>query len=412
LLCCGRIFPFLHFLSKPKYRPKKHLFKFQDNCYIIFLVRHIGATAEAVNFRGTFKSCLLIINMPNYFDGTEKEPSIIKSEELLLPEYLPDELLHRDQELQAIADAIKPLITRRTPINLFIHGSSGTGKTTCAKYILKQLTEHSSAVLPVYVNCWENPTQMSVYNRIVEEMRLPIPRRGLATDEIFDRIVQYVKNYNKPILLVLDEMDGLRHDELLYVVARSNERKLTFGIIGLTNNKALLSHLDPRIRSSLRFSEMEFAQYSEDQLLSILRVRAERALVPCSYDERLLLKIVRSAEGSSARVAIERLWKAAKHAEKAGRNKIMLQDMEDVLSEEPMFKLSELKLTSEELLLIEILKGGELNSSEIYDCFIKKIPKTKRQIRNYLDLLEQKGIIESRELMAEGMLKPRVFALK
>jgi cell division control protein 6 len=350
--------------------------------------------------------------MPNYFDGAEREPGIILDESVLLPDYMPDEPLHRERELQAIADSIKPLLTRRTPQNLFIHGPSGTGKTTCIKHILRQLTEHSSAVLPVYVNCWANPTQMAVYNRIVEEMRLPLPRRGLGADEIFDRILQYVKNYNKPILLVLDEMDGLRHDKLLYVAARSNEQQLTFGIIGLTNNKALLAKLDSRIRGSLRFSEMGFGRYSEEQLLSILRTRAERALSPGSYDERLLLKVVRSADDASARVAIERLWKAAKHAEKAGSRKIMLQDLEDTLSQEPAFKLPELKLSSEELLLIEILKGGELDSSDIYGRFVKSFPKTKRQIRNYLELLEKKGIVESRELDAEGILRPKTFRLK
>ncbi|MFN7990624.1 MAG: AAA family ATPase [Candidatus Micrarchaeia archaeon] len=350
--------------------------------------------------------------MPNYFDGADRGSSIIESEEVLMPDYMPDELLHREQELQAVADSIKPLLGKRPPNNLFIHGSSGSGKTTCIKYLLKQLGEHSSGVLPVYVNCWENPTQMAVYNRIIEEMRLPLPRRGLATDEIFDRIMQYVRNYKKPILLVLDEMDGLRHDKLLYVVARSNEQRLTFGIIGVSNNKELLSRLDSRVRSSLRFSEMEFKPYSEDQLLSILRVRAGRALSPGSFDERLLLKIVRSVEDGSARVALERLWKAAKHAEKAGRDRIMLQDVEDTLSSEPSFKLPELKLSSEEMLIVDLLKGGELESSALYDSFIRKIPKTKRQIRNYLDLLEKKGIIESKEMEAEGMLKPRAFRLR
>lgn len=349
--------------------------------------------------------------MPNYFDGVEEEPRIIKYEDVLLPDYMPDELMHRESELQAIADSIKPLITRRTPDNLFVYGPSGCGKTTCVKYILKQLGEHSSAVLPVYVNCWENPTQMAVYNKIIEEMRLPLPRRGLATDEIFNRISQYVKNYNKPILLVLDEMDGLRHDKLLYVVSRANEQQLMFGIIGITNNKELLSKLDSRVRSSLRFSDLDFKQYSEGQLVSILKVRAERSLAPGSYDERLLTKIARSVDGSSARVAIERLWKSAKHAEKANRRRIMLQDLEDVACESDS-KLAEFNMSSEELLIMEILEAGQLQSSELYERFTEKIPKTKRQIRNYLELLEKKGIIESEDLEAEGMLKPRVFRLK
>lgn len=349
--------------------------------------------------------------MQNYFQGVDDGSLIIKSEDVLLPDYMPEELGHRDRELQAIADSIKPLLSRRTPDNLFMHGPSGCGKTACVRHILKQLTEHSSAVLPVYVNCWENPTQMSVYNRIIEEMRLPLPRRGLATDEIFVRIQEFAKNYKKPILLVLDEMDGLRHDKLLYVVSRANEKRLMFGIIGITNNKDLLSKLDARVRSSLRFSDMEFKAYSEEQLTSILRMRAERALAPGSYDQRLLTKTVRSVEDASARVAIERLWKAAKHAEKAGRKKIMLQDVEDVASQEPSLR-PEHSLCSEEILVLELLKEGQLHASELYERFIGRIPKTKRQIRNYLELLEKKGLIESEELEAEGMLRPKVFRLK
>jgi len=351
--------------------------------------------------------------MANYFDGAERDPAIIRAEDILLPDYMPDELLHRERELQRFADAIKPLLGRRTPEHLFIYGPSGCGKTTCIKYILKQLTEHSSAVLPVYVNCWQNPTQLAVYNRIVEGMRLPLPRRGLAADEIFDRILQFSRNYKKPVLLILDEIDGLRHDELLYTVARSNEQRLTFGIIGISNNKDLLAKLDPRIRSSLRFSDTEFKNYSEEQLFGILRFRAERALAPGTFDERLLRKIAGSVEGGSARLAIERLWKAAKHAEKAGRQKIMLQDLEDILGEEPVFKLPELKLSSEEMLIVELLRaGGKLESSELYDKFLKKVPRTKRQIRNYLELLERKGVVVSEELEGDGMLRPKAFRLK
>ncbi len=350
--------------------------------------------------------------MPNYFDGTTDEPRIIKREEVLLPDYLPDELLHRDSELQMLADSIKPLVQKKTSTNLFIHGCSGTGKTTCVKYILKQLSEYSSSVLPVYINCWEHSTQLAVYNKIVEEMRLPLPRRGLATDEVFSRILQYVKNYKKPILIVLDDMDGLRQADLLYVLSRSNEKGVVFGVMGIANDKMLLAGLDFRIRSSLRFSELEFKAYSDEQLFSILRVRADNALASGSYDERLLMKIARSAEGGSARMAIELLWKAAKNAEKTGKIKIHIQDAEDVLSSQVSFKLPELKLSSEELLILDILKEGELGSSELYDKFIQKIPKTKRQIRNYLELLERKGVVDSRALDGDGMLRPRVFKLK
>jgi len=352
--------------------------------------------------------------MPDYFGFSRDEPAIIAKEEVLMTSHLPDELLYRDAELQATADAVKPLLRKRYPDNLFIHGKSGTGKTSCVRYIMRQLSEHSDNVLPVYVNCWENYTQLAVYNRIIEEMKLPLPRRGMATDEVFDRILQYVKNYNKPILLVLDEMDGLRHPELLYAVARANEKDgILFGIVAITNNSSLLAGLDARIRSSLRFSDREFKQYSEDQIFGILRSRAEAGLVPGSWDERLLRKMAAGVKDGSARVALHQLWKAAKKAENKNKRKITIQDLEDIIAEEEAsLKLPDLKLSPEEELIVELLKAGEMRSSDLYDKFMKKIPKTKRQIRNYLELLERKGVIESESLEADGMLSPRVFRLK
>ncbi|MFH1393653.1 MAG: AAA family ATPase [Candidatus Micrarchaeota archaeon] len=352
--------------------------------------------------------------MTDYFGFRRDEPAIIAKEEVLMTSHLPDEMLYRDAELQATADAVKPLFKKRYPDNLFIHGKSGTGKTSCVKYIMRQLTEHSDNVLPVYVNCWENYTQLAVYNRIIEDMRLPLPRRGMATDEIFDRILQYVKNYSKPVLLILDELDGLRHPELLYAVSRANEKPgILFGIIAITNNSALLAGLDARVRGSLRFSEREFKPYSEDQIFGILRSRAEAGLVPGSWDEKLLRKIARGAKDGSARVALHQLWKAAKKAENRSQKKITIQDLEDVIAEEESsLRLQELNLSPEEQLIVGLLKNGQMRSSDLYDKFKKKIPKTKRQIRNYLERLEKKELIESEELEAEGMLRPRVFRLK
>lgn len=355
--------------------------------------------------------------MPDYFGFNRDDPTIIAREEVLLSNYLPDELLHRDSELQAIADAVKPILQKKYPDNLFIHGTSGTGKTACVKYILRQIAEHSNNVLPIYVNCWENYTQLSVYNRIIEEMKLPIPRRGMATDEVFDKILQYVKNYEKPILLVLDELDGLRHDELLYVLGRSNEKPgILFGIVGVTNNSDLLAKMDARVRSSLRFSSMQFKKYNEDQLFGILRTRAEIGLVPGTWSERLLQKIAANVQDSSAREALHLLWKSAKHTEKKSSKTITIQHLEDVIASECYSsRLKDLNLSEEEKLIIELLKSAkqeELNSTDLYERFTKKIKKTKRQIRNYIELLERKGMIESEILDKEGAIKPRVIRLK
>jgi cell division control protein 6 len=331
--------------------------------------------------------------MKNLFDDVEYIGQIITREEVLLPNYLPDELLHRDNELEAIAQAIKPMLKKSEPDHLFIHGKSGTGKTSCVKFVIKQLTEHSPSILPVYANCWESATKASIYNKIIEAMELPIPRRGLSNDELFDKIRQYMKNYQKPILLVLDELDGLKHQDLLYLVARANEKQgILFGIIGISNNPEFVSKLDPRTRASLRFSDMEFKKYNEDQLFGIVRDRAQIGLVEGSYDEKLLRKIARSVDDGSARIALELLWKSAKHAENSQKNKITLQDLADC---EELAIREGARVTEIEQEILESLKDGSKTSDDLFEQLGKNT--SKRQFMNHVYSLQKKNLISTSE---------------
>jgi cell division control protein 6 len=298
-------------------------------------------------------------------------------------------------------------------MNLLIHGKSGTGKTSCAKAIMKQLSEHSPVVLPVYANCWESPTRAAVFGRIIEAMQLPVPRRGLAADELFDRVLQYVKNYSRPVLLVLDELDGLEEQELLYSVARANERPgILFGITGITNNPAFLAKLDPRVRSSLRFSELRFSEYSEEQLFWILKDRATAGLAPGTWDEKLLTKIARGVDDGSARIALEKLWKAARHAEDLARPKITLQDLADSEAENEAAVRPGVALSETESKIVEHLRNGSRTTDELYDLL--KSGKTKRMFMNYLARLEEKKIIQmdaQPETEASGRFGPKLCRL-
>jgi len=352
--------------------------------------------------------------MQRFFEGVPVDSAIIAREEVLLPDYLPDELLHRNAELQSIADAVKPLLRKREPNNLLIHGKSGTGKTSCVKFLLKQLSEHSPAVLPVYVNCWESSTKAAVYSRIIEAMQLPVPRRGLAADELLDKVLQYIRNYSRPVLLVLDELDGLEEEGLLYVIARANERPgIIFGIIGITNNPSFLSGLDPRTRSSLRFSELQFREYSEEQLFGILEERARLGLAQGSWDERLLRKIAGSVDDGSARIALERLWKAARHAEDSGKARIMLQDLADSENEAGAGVRQGAALTPIELRVVELLRGGKKSTDELYA--LTGFDKSKRQFMNHLAQLERKRVIEMSgqpEAGGEEKFRPKICQLR
>ena len=110
------------------------------------------------------------------------------------------------------------------------------------------------------------------------------------------------------------------------------------------------------------------------------------------------------ARKSNVRVGLEILWGAAKRAEKAGRGKITLDDVKAVdgrssyksKSASPLegsFEFRTMSLTDEDRLILDILKTGPKSSTDLYLAFFKKLKRSKRQIRNYLDELEAKKLI-------------------
>ena len=370
-------------------------------------------------------------NMAKLFDTTSSENTIIAKEELFHPDYCPTEALHRQNEMETVAAAIEPMIHGKACTNMFICGASGTGKTLCMKLILDQLKESSALVTPIYVNCWDYPTKMAIFYKISEALSLILPRRGLAADEVFERILDAMKKQNIAILLVLDELDSIvfrKEDSFLYTMSRAGlDRGARFGIVAISNKKDLTMLLDARAASSLRLSSFEFKEYNVEQLKAIVLERAKNALVPKTWDAGAIEACARAGFGKNgnARLALEILWKSAQLAEQRNSAKIELQDVEEVVKmveqrpsrgqrKKVSFQAQGLNLCEEEKILVNILLDGELPSTELYEAVAAKMKKSKRQIRNYLQLLEARGIVESKETSsgANDFLKMKIYALK
>ena len=337
------------------------------------------------------------------------EEGILTREEVLMPEYYPDGLLHRENELKEISEAIKPLLENRQPENLFVFGDSGTGKTACVRHVLKELEEHSSRVRAIYVNCWQHSTRMAVYTLVAKAIEEMMPRRGLARDEVYDRIIEIMEKDGTRVLLVLDEIDGLffhGEEKLLYDVGRAGKGKPFFGVIGISNDAQLLANKDVRVKSSIRLSDLEFKHYNMAQMSDILTQRAKAGLIPGSWNKETIEACAAKAiaRKSNVRIGMELLWTAAKMAEKAGRGKITLEDVKaaDERSSyktkatgplEDSFQFRSVSLSDEERLILEIVKTGPKSSTDLYLAFFKKLRRSKRQIRNYLNELEAKKLI-------------------
>ena len=335
---------------------------------------------------------------------------VFRNESVLSPEFLPERLPGRENEISEIASFLAPACEGRRPRNLFIHGGTGTGKSSSTKYVMRQLEEAPGKAIPVYVNCWSDGTRAAVLSRVSHALQLPLPRRGLAGDEVFSRAVELLKAEKKIPVIFLDEVDSLSpgEEKVLYDLSRSGETfGAPMGVVCIANDRAFFANLDQRIRSSFAGTEIEFKQYSPPQLKQILGERAKVAFFAGACPEEVIaLCAAHGAKmGGDARVAIETLWFAGRIAEKAGKTKLAVADAraaidtatrtgaEKAAQTNRVQKIS--SLAEGERLIIDILaKGKELTSGDLYAEYVKKRPESERTIRNYLEKLESKKLIK------------------
>ncbi|MBI5225460.1 AAA family ATPase [Candidatus Micrarchaeota archaeon] len=370
--------------------------------------------------------------MEKLFSQNMQQSRIFKNQGVLLPEFTPTVLLHRENELREVAASLKPALKNLKPQNMLLFGPTGTGKTSSVKLVFSELKEYSNKIQCIYLNCWGYPTKQAVLSHIAEQLKETLPRRGLADDEIFHRIIERLKFEKKIAIIALDEIDRLMHKnevDVLYDLSRADENhRQIFAIIGITNSPEIYHSLDDRIKSSLGFRDLEFRQYSPQQLKDILKERARESLIAGSYSEEVIALC--AAHGAKhkgdARVAIETLLQSALKADSADKSKIEISDVRDVIDKTSGASL--MKNTAfmgeNELLLLEILKeakkrGNDLTSGEIYEKFNdqkrkqKKEAVSERSILSYLQLFEASRLI-STELSTNtksGLGKTRIIKL-
>lgn len=189
---------------------------------------------------------------------------IFRSREYMRPDYVPDELPHRETQIRALGDILVHAVKGEAPSNVFIYGLTGTGKTAVTKFVLSNLHRRAPDKFSfVYVNARQSDTPYRVMADVIETLGGKVPFTGLSTAELHRRLQRTVNDVRKVVILVLDELDALikRHgDELLYRLTRINvELSVSrVSIVGITNDVTLVDELDPRVKSSLGEVEQVF----------------------------------------------------------------------------------------------------------------------------------------------------------
>ena len=71
---------------------------------------------------------MVIIELENIFNSFDKN-NIFKDKSILQSNYVPNEILHREQQIKQIASILAPVLRGEKTSNLFLYGKTGSGKT-------------------------------------------------------------------------------------------------------------------------------------------------------------------------------------------------------------------------------------------------------------------------------------------
>ncbi|RLE79642.1 MAG: cell division control protein Cdc6 [Thermoprotei archaeon] len=258
------------------------------------------------------------------------KPRIFRARELLLPDYVPEDLPHREKQILKLGSLLAPAMAGSRPSNIFIYGLPGTGKTAVTKYVLRKMLEKAGdRIQATYVNCRQNNTNYSVLFEICTQLGEKVPFTGLSLAELFKRMRRKIDSKASLVIVVLDEVDHLvkkNGDDLLYYLTRINLdlTRAKVSVIGVTNDLKFMEYLDARVKSSLCEEEIVFPPYTYEELEDILKKRAEQALNPGSYTEEAirLCAAIAARQKGDCRLALDILLKAADLAELEGAPRI------------------------------------------------------------------------------------------
>lgn len=355
-------------------------------------------------------------------DAAESGKSIIKNRSVLHFTYLPDVILHRKDEQEKLTQSLLPILKQSRPSNLLIYGKPGTGKTLVVKKILtkiQQRVEKSNFPIKlIYTNSKDETTLYGLLVSIGRQLGLEkedLPPTGLATSEVFKRLLTSIEENQYNIILVIDEIDYLAHlvsktgKDILYQLTRANEKlkKGSMTLVGISNDLTFKDRLDGRVISSLGEEEIVFTNYDVNQLKEILLDRIKEAFLDDVVEASALNLCAAMAgrEHGDARRAIDLLRVAGEIAErqqsetvKEEHMRIASQKMEE---DKEVTALKSYPL-HEKLLIIAVMKASGLSTGEIFLAYknlckaIRQKELTQRRVTQMLGEIEMSGIISGR----------------
>ncbi|WP_049904826.1 Cdc6/Cdc18 family protein [Natrialba asiatica] len=355
----------------------------------------------------------------------ERDTDIYHNRDALREDYQPSELVGRDKELERYKTALQPVINGEQPNNIFLYGKTGVGKTAGTRFLLDHLIDDAAQYDDIkltvkLLNCDGLSSSYQIATRLVNKFRdesNQISTTGYPRPTVYDMLWEELDSCGGTLLIVLDEVDHIQDDSILYQLprARANENlsQAKIGIIGISNDFSFRDDLSPKVKSSLCEEELQFPAYDAQELIEILQQRADAAFRDNVLDTGVieLCAAYGAKDAGDARQSLDLLMKAGDLARDRDTETITEDLVRDAREELERGRIREgiTGLTQHghlvlyALITLEMQNETPIRSRDIrprYTNFAEQIgvdPLVPRRMRDHLGELSMLGIISAVE---------------
>ena len=358
------------------------------------------------------------------FDDFLKKKKLFKNKEALSSNFIPDDILYRNKEIETLSRVLAPSLLSERVSNILIYGFSGTGKSLVTKFVGKKLAntamEKSINVMPIYMNCRleNNNTEYRLMSNLCSVFGAEVPESGLSVNSLYKKFISAIDREDKAVILILDEIEKLvQHagDGVLYSLLRLNEslKHAKISIIGISNNTEFKSLLDQRVRSSLNPIEIVFRPYNAEEIAEILKMRVDEAFNNGAVKEEVIQKCaaLSAQEHGDIRKALDLLKVAGENAQQFGKDNVEEDDLDkaaDILEQNITESLIKTMTKQSKVVLMSIIavsrskRLGKVYSGEVYDYYLKSCDRvglkklTFRRVSDLIADMDYNSLVMSR----------------
>jgi|Deesub1362A_J573_1020465.scaffolds.fasta_scaffold00380_32 cell division control protein 6 len=333
-----------------------------------------------------------------------RDETLFRNESVFDTEYLPDAILHREQQVSSLAFSLKPATKGFRPVDILCIGPPSTGKTSSVRYVLNMLSEFEG-VLVAYIRCPVMRTAYNILSRIYEIVCGKMaPQKGLPLWKLFSEVCGELMRRDQTLIAVLDDVNFLDQEalnEIMKVIIKSgDEHGVRIGTILIATEMDFISKLDPLVGSAFHFSEVHFPPYSRNEIRDILEWRVRHGFQNGVLSDEAFESVVDlTSRTGDIRFGLYLLRAAGIEAERRAKRRIEAEDVERVYEGGAKVFLAKSisALNSDEreaLKIIYSLETDEITTGEVYAIMRAEVGLYYERFYEIIDKLERLRFID------------------